>query len=114
MKCCRLLLHQIVLSYGAIHPCCSHTISKTKSQLFLDYYGQILDIDRYIQNRKQYVDGFNQGLLPECYKDCSLYEEGNNSSEKVCFEIINVSNRTNCNCIYCDLRDKGNQDKKTN
>ena len=114
MKCCRLLLHQIVLSYGAIHSCCSHTISKTNSQLFLDYHGQLLDIDDYIQSRKKYVDEFNAGLIPECYKNCKLYEVSRNSSDKVCFEIINVSNRTscNCNCIYCDLRQKGNQDRR--
>ncbi len=114
MKCCRLLLHQIVLSYGAIHPCCSHTISKTNSQLMVDYYGQLLDIGEYIKNRQVHVEAFNNGQIPECFKDCPLYEISNNSSNTVCFEIINVSNRTNCNCncIYCDLRDKGNQAKK--
>ncbi len=114
MKCCRLLLHQIVLSYGAIHPCCSHTISKTNSQLMVNYYGQLLDIDKYVANRKVQVDAFNEGRIPDCFINCPLYEISNNSSDKVCFEIINVSNRTNCNCncIYCDLRDKGDQSKK--
>ena len=114
MKCCRLLLHQIVLSYGAIHPCCSYTINHTNSQLMVDYYGQLLDIDKYIKSRQEYVEAFENGGFPDCYKNCSLYEENNNASNKVCFEIVNVSNRTNCNCdcIYCDLREQGNPVKK--
>lgn len=109
------MLHQIVLSYGAIHPCCSYTISKTNSQLMIDYYGQIIDVDEYIKSRQVYVNAFNEGKIPECFVNCSLYEKSDNSSDKVCFEIINVSNRTNCNCncIYCDLRENGNQNKKT-
>ena len=114
VKCCRLLLHQIVLSYGAIHPCCSFTIASTNSQLAIGYNGQIIDIDEYVKNRQVHVDAFNSGDLPACYKNCSLYEDCDNLSSKVCFEVINVSNRTNCNCncIYCDLRENGNQEKR--
>ena len=114
MKCCKYLLHQIVLSYGAIHPCCSYTIASTNSQLAVDYNGQLLDIEEYVKSRQIYVDAFNKGELPACFKDCSLYQDCDNVSDKVCFDIINVSNRTNCNCncIYCDLRDNGNQEKR--
>ena len=114
MICCHYLLHQIVLSYGAIHPCCSNTIVSTNSQLQLDYYGELIDINEYIKNRQVYVDAFSKGDLPACYKNCTLYQPCENISEKVYFDIINVSNRTNCNCncIYCDLRDNGNQQKK--
>ena len=114
MKCCRLLLHQIVLSYGAIHPCCSYTINHTNSQLMLNYSGELFDVDKYIKNRQEHVEAFENGGVPDCFKNCSLYEENNNASDKVYFEIINVSNRTNCNCncIYCDLRENGNQNKR--
>lgn len=114
MKCCRLLLHQIVLSYGAIHPCCSYTIRETNSQLMLDYSGQILDVDEYIKSRQIHVEAFNSGKTPKCFENCSLYEKSDNSSDKVCFYLINASNRTkcNCDCIYCDLHDNGNPKKK--
>ncbi len=114
MKCCRYLLHQIILSFGAIHPCCSKTISKTKSQIFDNYKGEKIDMEEYTNKRQFMIDLFKTGFPPPCFKNCTVYEEPINHSNKISFDIINASHRTFCsaNCIYCDLREKGNQDKR--
>ena len=56
MKCCRFLLHQILFSWGAIHPCCSYTVHSTKSQTVFEYFGELFDISSYIQNRQKYIE----------------------------------------------------------
>lgn len=102
-KCCEYLLHQIVFDQFDIKPCCSTSMNKEKAKFIDNFDGKIFDITKYTEQRKNYINMFKNGNIPECCKDCPIIKEQEWDEENIYFDRIIMANiaKCSCNCIYC-------------
>lgn len=102
-NCCEYLLHQIVFDNFDIKPCCSCSMNKESAKFIDNFDGKYFDIDKYIKQRKTYIEIFKSGQIPECCKGCPLIKEEEWDETTIYFDRIIIANiaKCSCNCIYC-------------
>ncbi len=110
-KCCEWALSHLVINSDDLTYCCA---SFDKKLTFLEnYHGELIDIEKYLNDRKLYIERCKKGDYPEQCKDCPTLEE-RDWDETPGFIDVSVSNRTNCSCdcIYCIISGGGNSEVK--
>ena len=110
-KCCEWALSHLVINSDDLTYCCA---SFDKQMKFIEnYHGELIDTDKYIEKRKEYIEQCKRGEYPEVCKDCPTLEE-RDWDETPGFIDVSVSNRTkcSCDCIYCIISGGGNAETK--
>ena len=110
-KCCEWALAHLVINSDDLTYCCA---SFDKQMKFIEnYHGELIDTDKYIEKRKEYIEQCKRGEYPEVCKDCPTLEE-REWDETPGFIDVSVSNRTkcSCNCTYCIISGGGNAETK--
>lgn len=110
-KCCEWALSHLVINSDDLTYCCA---SFDKQLKFLEnYHGELVDVEKYIEERKQFIERCKREDYPEVCRDCPTLEE-RDWDETPGFIDVNVSNRTNCSCdcIYCIISGGGKSEIK--
>ncbi len=110
-KCCEWALAHLVINSEDLTYCCQ---SFDKKLTFMEnYHGELIDVDKYINDRKIYIERCKKGDFPLQCKDCPTLEE-RNWDETPGFIDVSVSNRTkcSCDCTYCIISGGGNPEIK--
>ncbi len=110
-KCCEWALSHLVINSDDLTYCCA---SFDKKLTFLEnYHGEPVDIEKYLSDRKNYIERCKKGDYPEVCRDCPTLEE-RDWDETPGFIDVSVSNRTkcSCDCIYCIISGGGRADVK--
>ncbi|MCR5260848.1 MAG: radical SAM protein [Candidatus Gastranaerophilales bacterium] len=110
-KCCEWALSHLVINPDDLTYCCA---SFDKQMKFLEnYHGELIDVEDYIQKRKEFIERCKNNDFPEVCKDCPTLEE-REWDETPGFIDVSVSNRTkcSCNCSYCIISGGGKEEIK--
>ncbi len=110
-KCCEWALYHLVINSTDLTYCCQ---SFDKKLTFMENYnGELIDIDKYIKDRQEYIERCKRGDYPKVCATCPTLEE-RNWDETPGFIDVSVSNRTkcSCDCIYCIISGGGNSEIK--
>ena len=102
-NCCEYLLHQIVFDQFDIKPCCQTSMNKESAKFIDNFDGVDFDVEKYISERKKFIDMFKKGQVPACCKDCPIIKKLDWKEDEVYFDRIIMANiaKCSCNCIYC-------------
>ena len=87
-KCCEHLLHQIVFDQDEIKPCCATSMNAEVAKFVENFDGSNFDIDKYVQQRRQYIDIFKSGNIPSCCSGCPMIQERTWDDQEIYFNRI--------------------------
>lgn len=110
-KCCEWALYYLVINSNDLTYCCQ---SFDKQLKFMEHYnGEKIDIEKYLQNRKEYIEKCKRNEFPEVCRNCPTLVE-REWDETAGFIDVNISNRTkcSCDCIYCIISGGGQSEIK--
>lgn len=110
-KCCEWAISHLVINADDLTYCCA---SFDKKLTFMEnYHGEPIDIQKYINDRKEYIERCKKGDFPEPCRDCPTLEE-REWDESLGFIDVSISNRTkcSCDCIYCIISNGGDKEAK--
>ena len=110
-KCCEWALYHLVINPDDLTYCCA---SFDKKLTFIEnYHGELIDINKYLEARKNYIERCKRGDFPDQCRECPTLEE-RDWDETAGFIDVSVSNRTkcSCDCIYCIISCGGNSEAK--
>ena len=109
VKCCDFLVHEIAFYKDSIRPCCSFSIEGDITPFVNNFNGDIVDFQKYLQKRNEFIDIFNKGNIPVCFEKCTKFIPS--KTENIDFKLSNliISNYTkcSCDCIYCEQASYG-------